>query len=597
MPQILMEEDLHAPGAPTGPASTPRRGLPGHQPLRLLGRGHDYAWSATSAGQDIIDTFAVKLCEPDGCKPTIDSTHYLTRASACRWRCSTRTNAWTPNAGRPDARRARETLPRRAHRSSGSSTGAARSTASRYAFTKLRATYFHEVDSARRVRGLQQPERKCTTPQDFKRAASKINYTFNWFYIDDKHIAYFNSGDNPVRAQARRPGPPDLRARAKYTGRAANPNDQTRARRTPPLAEHPQVIDQRYLTSWNNKQARGLPRRGRQLLLRADLPLADARRADQASGSRAKSKMSLPELIDAMEDAGTVDLRGDAVAALALKVIGKPERPAAAPARSTTLQRLGHPARTGATATTTAPTTQAEAVRIMDAWWPRWVRGRVPARRSAAPLYRGIDEHPADSTTRRTTTARTSAPPTGRLVRLRQRTCARCSATGRGPLLARSTAAAASLARCRKALRSSLQGRAGGPDARALRHDRVCTRTGDQMVLRRGPPRAVGGATQPPIHWINRPTFQQAVEIQAQRAALSRPAGVPLAGDRSPRPSSPATTTATPLTRSVCSRSSSTRARGSSERLDVAQGEIAVVLHGSPAQLDAAQPWLPVSAG
>ena len=31
-------------------------------------------------------------------------------------------------------------------------------------------------------------------------AAYNIGYTFNWFYTDDKHIAYFNSGLNPVRA-------------------------------------------------------------------------------------------------------------------------------------------------------------------------------------------------------------------------------------------------------------------------------------------------------------------------------------------------------------------------------------------------------------
>ena len=30
-------------------------------------------------------------------------------------------------------------------------------------------------------------------------------------------------------------------------------------------------------------------------------------------------------------------------------------------------------------------------------------------------------------------------------------------------------------------------------------------------------------------------------------------------------------------------------------RLEVALGELAVVLHGSPAQLDAAQPWLPIA--
>ena len=29
----------------------------------LLGRGQDYAWSATSSGQDITDTYAVPLCD------------------------------------------------------------------------------------------------------------------------------------------------------------------------------------------------------------------------------------------------------------------------------------------------------------------------------------------------------------------------------------------------------------------------------------------------------------------------------------------------------------------------------------------------------
>ncbi len=38
------------------------------------------------------------------------------------------------------------------------------------------------------------------TPQDFINAAYKIDYTFNWFYANNKHIAYFNSGLNPVRA-------------------------------------------------------------------------------------------------------------------------------------------------------------------------------------------------------------------------------------------------------------------------------------------------------------------------------------------------------------------------------------------------------------
>ena len=77
-----------------------------------LGHGRDYAWSATSAGQDITDTFAVPLCDPGGGKPTIDSTYYVYRGSACRSRCSTRTISWTPNAADSDAgRHARRSTP------------------------------------------------------------------------------------------------------------------------------------------------------------------------------------------------------------------------------------------------------------------------------------------------------------------------------------------------------------------------------------------------------------------------------------------------------------------------------------------------------
>ena len=61
MPQILVELDLHGPDIDAQGAA-----FPGVSPYVLLGRGQDYAWSATSAGQDIIDTFAEKLCEPDG---------------------------------------------------------------------------------------------------------------------------------------------------------------------------------------------------------------------------------------------------------------------------------------------------------------------------------------------------------------------------------------------------------------------------------------------------------------------------------------------------------------------------------------------------
>ena len=60
-PQILMEQDVHAPTIDARGAA-----FPGVNLFVQLGRGRDYAWSATSAGQDLIDTFAVPLCNTGG---------------------------------------------------------------------------------------------------------------------------------------------------------------------------------------------------------------------------------------------------------------------------------------------------------------------------------------------------------------------------------------------------------------------------------------------------------------------------------------------------------------------------------------------------
>src|SRR3954466_9900736 len=78
-PEILMEQDVHAP-------SLDARGVafPGTNLYVQLGRGVDYAWSATSAGQDITDTFALPLC---------DKTHYRFRGRCLPIERLTRTNS------------------------------------------------------------------------------------------------------------------------------------------------------------------------------------------------------------------------------------------------------------------------------------------------------------------------------------------------------------------------------------------------------------------------------------------------------------------------------------------------------------------------
>jgi hypothetical protein len=70
-----------------------------------------------------------------------------------------------------------------------------------------------------------------------------------------------------------------------------------------------------------------------------------------------------------------------------------------------------------------------------------------------------------------------------------------------------------SLSRCRGALLRTLRAAAKVPAAEVYRDDPYC-RDGDQWCWDAIRQRPIGGATQPLIAWINRPTFQQADEIQ-----------------------------------------------------------------------------------
>ena len=60
VPQILMELDLHGPGIDARGAT-----FPGVNLYVQLGHGRDYAWSATTATSDNVDTFAEVLCQDD----------------------------------------------------------------------------------------------------------------------------------------------------------------------------------------------------------------------------------------------------------------------------------------------------------------------------------------------------------------------------------------------------------------------------------------------------------------------------------------------------------------------------------------------------
>ena len=502
-PQLLMEQDVHAPKTSGGPAIDARgAAFPGVNLYVQLGRGRDYSWSATSAGQDITDTFAVPLCEPDGSEPTLDSQHYLYRGQCLPFEVLERTNSWVPNLADPTPPGS-ETL-RTLRTKLGLVTHRATIKGEPYAYTKLRVTYFHEADSAFGFSKFNDPD-AIRGPEDFQRAANDIQYTFNWFYADGEHIAYFNSGKNPVRARKVDPNVPTM-GTSRFEWRGFQPVPTVAARQTP-FGQHPQTIDQKYLTSWNNKQARGFRAAddnfGYQSLYRVK-PLDDRIKAR----IKGKREMSLAELIDAMEDAGTVDLRGDAVLKWALKVVKtRKVKDAALRDAIATLQAWRRSGAHRRDRDGNGVYDQADAVRIMDAWWPLMVEAQFTPTLGEELFEQlqtmiGLDDAPR---------AQGSAYQSGWYGYAQKdlRSVLGKRVKGR---YSREYCGGGKLKRCRAALLRSLQ-QALAVTPEELYGTESCDGGDPQWCHDSVQFRALGAVTQPPMHWINRPTFQQVVDI------------------------------------------------------------------------------------
>ena len=274
-PQILMEEDLHAPDFDARGTA-----FVGVNLFVLLGRGQDYAWSATSAGQDIIDTFAERLCEPGGGKPTINSMHYLWKGQCRPIEVLERVNQITPNASDPSPA---ETYRLEAQRTiHGVISERGRVNGIPVAFARLRSTYFHEADSALGFSKFNTPS-QVSNAREFQEAADDIGFTFNWFYADDRDIGYYNSGFNPVRAKGTDPEFP-MWGTGKYDWQGWDAGGERLAPdllRRPPPGHQPGLHHE--LEQQAGARLRGV--RGH-LLVRFDPPLAVPRRADRGGDRR-----------------------------------------------------------------------------------------------------------------------------------------------------------------------------------------------------------------------------------------------------------------------------------------------------------------------
>jgi hypothetical protein len=284
-----------------------------------------------------------------------------------------------------------------------------------------------------------------------------------------------------------------------------------RSRVTPP-SRHPQVIDQRYLVNWNNKQAPGYASsdvNAYSSVYRSQMLEDRLKRA-----IRGKRKITLPKLIDVMALGGSTDLRAHAVLPLALKLIGRPKDPALrAAVRGLRAWRRAGGLRKDADRNGVYE--YSDAIALMDAGWPRWIRAEFEPALGAAALARlesvlAFDNPPNNHGDHLGSAYQGSWYG---FVRKDLRTVLGRNVKGR---YEREYCGAGRKRACRKALRRSLRAALSTPRSELYGNDAVCQdagKAGDQWCYDAIRQRPTGGATQPLIHWVNRPTYQQAVEI------------------------------------------------------------------------------------
>ena len=518
-PEILFEIDMHGGGVDV-------RGVafPGVSLYVLLGRGKDFSWSATTATTDNVDQFVEVLCEPDGSAPTRSSVHYRYKGECIPMKVQERT-VTTPGPSPADTEASPQPINYRLLRTVH---GPVQSTATvkgrPVAITSARSTYFHELESALAFKRLNRNE--VTDAQSFQDTMATINFLFNWFYNDERDIAYLQSGWFPLRARGTDPSLPTL-GDGRFDWRGFNPADFTSQRAG--INRLPKDINpaRGFIVSWNNKQAPGW--RAADDVWSFNSVQRSERLEDRVRGAIAgPRKLDLPGLVSIMGNAGTVDLRGQEVWPWARRVIRKP-------GGATQLVNLldrwvaagSHRVdRNGDNFYEHSP-----AVALMDAWWTPLIRA----------IYQPILGEDLIDRIRAINTFHQAPGPGGsaffdgwygyvekdlRTVfgapvrgRYSRRYCGGGSLKrGRGFNRRRRR----SLRRCRATLLSTLKQAKGAAEARygtPLEQIRVPATCDDKS-----PPAcdqitftATGGIETEPIPWQDRGTFQQAVEVQGDR--------------------------------------------------------------------------------
>ena len=245
-------------------------------PLVLVGRGPDFAWSASSSQADNLDLFVETLCD--------DDHHYLYRGQCEPMR---RFVVGTLKAqGQPDQEVSYDET------THGPVIGYAKVGGKRVAISLQRSTRGRELLSTKAFYDLNTG--KVDSAKDFLSTMNGVEFSFNWFYADDRDIAMFSSGRLPLRAPGTDPALPtvgsgdfDWRGFVPFAGHARGIN--------PPSG---------VILNWNNRPA---PNVG---AADSNFSYGSVHRVDLLRAAVAgRKKHTLATLTGAMNKAATQDLR------------------------------------------------------------------------------------------------------------------------------------------------------------------------------------------------------------------------------------------------------------------------------------------------
>jgi acyl-homoserine lactone acylase PvdQ len=502
-PQLLTEISLRGPGIAARGVS-----FAGTQLIVELGHGVDYAWSATSASSDLVDTVVERLCSTTGGPVGLDADGYLQGGACTKFDSYVHEQTVVPTAaGMGPPARVRMLVERTVHGIVQERTTVA---GRPVAVVLDRSTYGQELDSAVGFARINDPDFTKDAPS-FARAFAGVDYTFNWFYADDRDIAFYSSGLLPVRAAGHNPDLPRWGDTAfDWTGFVADADHPYQA--NPPSG---------FLSSWNNKPAPAFSAADgtwgygpvyRSLLL-------DKR----VQALMAAGKVNRLDLVEQVEDAAVADLRAQELLPLLLDVVG--DDASLAPAVALLREFAADPHREDRDRN--GAYTRAAAIALFDEWWepstdPSLAVARTVLRGGLGDLVdelpKKLDDHPRLGLG----SAWNNVAWYGYVSKdLRQ-------VLGRPVTAPFSRTYCGTLTDCRAALRTSLAGAVARvtaeqrtTDVRALTYDK------SEDFIR---PVTAGLVGTRPIDWQNRPTFQQVVSFTTSRRGAATPVAGPAAG-------------------------------------------------------------------